>query len=101
MTSFLLGIAFLLSWLNFEHQKETDNQLSLLFIGDIMGHGPQIKAAFNDSTKTYSYNSMFKYINKEVEAADFTIANLEVTLAGKPLSRIPSIQLSRCTRISL
>ena len=89
MTSFLLGIAFLLSWLNFEHQKETDNQLSLLFIGDIMGHGPQIKAAFNDSTKTYSYNSMFKYINKEVEAADFTIANLEVTLAGKPFQGYP------------
>lgn len=54
-----------------------------------MGHGPQIKAALNDSSKTYSYQDMFKHIKEEVSDADFTIANLEVTLAGKPYQGYP------------
>ena len=76
MTSFYIGIALLFSWITNTPQEPTDNELSLLFIGDIMGHGPQIKGAFNDSTKTYSYNDMFTYIKDEVSDADFTIANL-------------------------
>ena len=89
MTSFYLGIAFIFTWFHNYIQEPKDNQLSLLFIGDIMGHGPQIKAAFNDSSKTYSYESMFKHIKEEVSDADFTIANLEVTLAGKPYQGYP------------
>ena len=77
MTSFYIGIAFILTWFQNHIHEPKDNQLSLLFIGDIMGHGPQIKAAFNDSSKTYSYENMFKYIKEEVSDADFTIANLE------------------------
>ena len=89
MTSFYIGIAFIFTWFQNHIQEPKDNQLSLLFIGDIMGHGPQIKAAFNDSSKTYSYQNMFKYIKEEVSDADFTIANLEVTLAGKPYQGYP------------
>ena len=89
MTSFYIGIAFIFSWFNSYIQEPKNDQLSLLFIGDIMGHGPQIKAALNDSSKTYSYQDMFKHIKEEVSDADFTIANLEVTLAGKPYQGYP------------
>lgn len=58
------------------------NTLSLLFIGDIMGHGPQIKSAYNSKTKTYNYDTVFYYIKKIMSEPDYTIANLEVTLAG-------------------
>ena len=89
MASFYIGIALLFSWITNTPQESNENELSLLFIGDIMGHGPQIKGAYNDSTKTYSYNDMFTYIKDEVSDADFTIANLEVTLAGKPYQGYP------------
>jgi len=60
---------------NHTPQKE----ISLLFIGDIMQHGPQIRAAYNDSLKTYDYTSCFAAIAPIAKATDFTIANLELT----------------------
>ncbi len=58
------------------------NTMSLLFIGDIMGHGPQIRSAYNSKTKNYDYDTVFYYIKGIMSKPDFTIANLEVTLAG-------------------
>ncbi len=66
--------------------SETDslkkNTMSLLFIGDVMGHGPQIKSAYDTKTKTYDYDTVFSYLKNIMSEPDFTIANLEVTLAG-------------------
>ncbi len=58
------------------------NTMSLLFIGDIMGHGPQIRSAYNPKTKKYNYDTVFYYMKDFMSEPDFTIANLEVTLAG-------------------
>ena len=66
-----------------------NHELSLLFIGDIMGHGPQITSAYDSSTKTYNYNSVFKYVVPQISSADFCMANLEVTHAGKPYKGYP------------
>ncbi len=63
--------------------------MSLLFIGDIMGHGPQIKSAWNDSLKRYDYNEVFKPVKDIISSVDFAIANLEVTLAGPPYEGYP------------
>ncbi len=60
----------------------TQNTVSMLFIGDIMGHGPQIRSAYNPKTKKYNYDTVFYYIKNIMSEPDFTIANLEVTLAG-------------------
>lgn len=68
---------------------DTSQTVSFLFIGDIMGHGPQITAAYNPTTKTYSYDNMYKYIKNLISTPDFTIANLEVTLAGPPYDGYP------------
>lgn len=70
--------------------KDTSKiELSLLFIGDIMQHGPQIRAAYNDSLKVYDYSSCFEHIAPIARNTDATIANLEVTLAGRPFKGYP------------
>lgn len=66
-----------------------EKEISLLFIGDIMQHGPQIRAAYNDSLKVYDYSSCFKHIAPIAKNTDFAIANLELTLAGKPYKGYP------------
>jgi len=65
------------------------DSLSLIFIGDIMGHGGQIEAAYNAKTKSYNYDAVFEKIKPVLDRADITIANLEVTLAGPPYSGYP------------
>lgn len=69
-------------------EKVTD-EISLLFIGDFMGHMDQIKAAHNKKTKTYEYDTCFSKIKPILSDADVTIGNLEVTLGVKPYSGYP------------
>ena len=54
----------------------------LAFVGDLMAHGPQLDHAYNSSTKTYSFLSCYEKIKPYLEDADYTIGNLETTLAG-------------------
>lgn len=63
--------------------------ITLAFAGDVMGHEPQINAAYNSETKTYRYDNCFQYIKPYIESVDFALANLEVTLAGPPYSGYP------------
>lgn len=62
-------------------------KLTLLFAGDLMQHQGQINAA---ATPTgYDYTDCFRYVKEEISQADIAIANLEVTLAGKPHTGYP------------
>ena len=61
---------------------QTDT-LRLLFAGDVMGHGPMISAA-RQADGTYNYDPFFVSVKPLIEQADFAIANLELTLPGKP-----------------
>ncbi len=93
MRSIVIFLFFTFGYLISEAQDSlaiTENKtLSLVFVGDIMGHQSQINAAFNDESGTYNYDSCFKYIAPELSKADVTIANLEVTLAGWPYAGYP------------
>lgn len=63
-------------------------KLTLLFAGDLMQHQGQINAA---STSTgYDYSDCFRYVKEEISKADIAIANLEVTLGGKPYTGYPA-----------
>lgn len=73
----------------FLFSQEEGSELSLLFIGDFMGHKDQINAAYNKETKKYNYTDSFKYIEKYLSDADLSIGNLEVTLGVKPYSGYP------------
>ena len=64
--------------------------VSLVFVGDIMGHSPQFQAAYNQETQTYNYDICFNYLKQYIKNADFAIANLEVPLAGEPYSGYPN-----------
>ena len=70
-------------------QNTIAQEISLLFLGDIMGHGPQIKAAWDDSLNSYNYDEVFQPVEQLISSVDFAIANLEVTLAGPPYKGYP------------
>lgn len=71
------------------NQSQNPDTITVIFGGDMMGHGPQIQAALNDSTQEYNYLPWFRYIKSYIQSADFAIANLEVTLAGPPYQGYP------------
>ena len=75
---------------DFSQLEKVDTfELSLLFIGDIMQHEPQITAAWDNESKSYSYDHCFDYVKDAYEIADITIANLEFTFGGKPFKGYP------------
>ena len=84
-------IRILLTFLFFSttFAQETASRMSLLFMGDVMGHIPQVEGAYNDDTKRYDYMPVFDKIKHKFAQVDFAIANLEVTLAGKPYKGYP------------
>ncbi|MFA5675606.1 MAG: CapA family protein [Christensenellales bacterium] len=63
-------------------------EISIMSVGDIMFHGAQIKAAYDESSKTHDFSYSFSFINDIIKRADLAIANLECPLAGpdKPYS---------------
>ena len=67
----------------------SSDTLKLLFAGDLMQHQGQINAA-RTATNTYDYSTCFEYVKEEIGKADFAIANLEVTLGGKPYKGYPA-----------
>ena len=65
------------------------DSLTFIFIGDIMGREAQIKSAFDTKNGKYNYERVFKKVTDIIKNADFAIANLEVTLSGKPYTGYP------------
>jgi len=61
--------------------------LTLTFVGDVMMHQTQINSG--KTPDGYLFDNCFTYISAHLSAADITIANLEVTLAGAPYSGYP------------
>ena len=79
-----LPVIFFLFSTNLIAQEDSLIQFKLLFVGDVMQHKPQIKAAEIVQNKSYDYESCFKYVSPIIKKADLAIGNLEVTLPGKP-----------------
>jgi poly-gamma-glutamate synthesis protein (capsule biosynthesis protein) len=75
-------------WVHFVF-AQTDSTIRLVFIGDVMGHSPQIQSAFDSATGKYNYVDVFAELKPILSAVDYSIANLEVTLGGKPYSGYP------------
>ncbi|MEI7594559.1 MAG: CapA family protein [Bacteroidota bacterium] len=71
------------------YMNDTARKITLLFVGDVMQHGPQIRAAYNPETDTYNYTDCFQYVKPYISKANIAIANFEVTLAGKPYAGYP------------
>lgn len=67
--------------------NDTVAEITLLFVGDVMQHKPQVRAAKTETG--YNYKECFQHIQKELNQADLAIANLETTLGGKPFKGYP------------
>jgi poly-gamma-glutamate synthesis protein (capsule biosynthesis protein) len=77
-------------FLSAQEDSVSVRKLSLLFIGDIMGHDEQIASAWNSETRNYEYDEVFRYVRDEISEADIAVANLEVTLGGSPYKGYPA-----------
>lgn len=64
------------------------DSLKIIFAGDLMGHGGQIKAA-QTADGRYDYSPCWKFIKDYVQSSDLAIANFELTLAGPPYKGYP------------
>lgn len=84
----LLFIPFFLFFfgkkLSAQTHPDSISKINLLFVGDVMGHDPQIESAQIVKNKSYNYEPCFQYIKPIIDQANLAIANLEVTLPGKP-----------------
>lgn len=65
-------------------QVTAQDKIKMVFVGDIMGHGPQIESAALEPNKLYDYSPCFRFLKPILEQADLAIGNLELTLPGKP-----------------
>ncbi|MEQ8425323.1 MAG: CapA family protein, partial [Cyclobacteriaceae bacterium] len=70
-------------------KSQDTTRVSLLFVGDVMQHDSQIRAAFDPESNSYDYTDCFGHIAPVVQSADLAFANLEVTLAGPPFKGYP------------
>ncbi len=86
-----LFIIFFPFWLN--AQKAPDSlrfqKLKLVFGGDIMCHGPQLRAAYNDTLQSYNFDRNYSFVNSIFSMADYVLLNLETTIGVKPYSGYP------------
>ena len=57
--------------------------VTIAAIGDIMVHGAQLKAAWDDGNQSYDFEPVFSQVKDLLAAADLTIGNLETTLPGR------------------
>jgi poly-gamma-glutamate synthesis protein (capsule biosynthesis protein) len=81
---FIHSLLLLFPFYIFPWEKE---EAVLLFVGDAMQHGAQIKSARKGNS--YDYSDYFKYIRDKISSADLSVVNFEVTLGGKPYKSYP------------
>ncbi|MBP1639254.1 MAG: Capsule synthesis protein, CapA [Bacteroidetes bacterium] len=74
---------------NTNSELRQSDSIILIFAGDIMGHVPQLEAAYDKTSRSYDFTSCYKYLAPYIRSADLAVANLEVPLAGKPYSGYP------------
>ena len=73
----------------FRMKNTHKHYVRLLFAGDAMQHGPQIKAAWNSQTKQYNYEANFRYLEPYIEEADINIVNVETSFPGSDYCGYP------------
>ena len=83
-----MRIIFLIITLWYSVTLSCQERITLLFVGDLMQHGDQIKAARTPTG--YDYSDCFKHVKEEISQADIAIGNLEVTFGGKPYTGYPA-----------
>lgn len=68
-----------------EHLEEKKSTATILAVGDIMFHIPQIKSAYNKDTNSYDFTGMFKYVKPYIESSDIALGNFETVTSGNDI----------------
>lgn len=64
-------------------------EATLLVCGDAMAHAPQLRDAKN-ADGTYDFDYVFRSVTDVISQADYSVVNLETTLAGPEYSGYPT-----------
>lgn len=62
---------------------EQKEEISLLFTGDVMCHGTQLRSAYDKSSGNYDFSDVFLPIQSYVQKADYAVVNFETVTAGE------------------
>lgn len=65
-------------------------ELSIVCVGDVMSHEPQLRAQYDSASGEYNYENNFKHVKRYIEEADLALCNIETTFAGKPYTGFPA-----------
>lgn len=68
-----------------KEEKEKTTKVSLVMVGDALIHDTLYKGAYNSSTKTYDFSSIFEYIKPITSTYDLGFYNQETILGGTEL----------------
>ncbi|NRB63469.1 MAG: CapA family protein [Saprospiraceae bacterium] len=79
----LVGVVFISTLAKASLLCAQEENLTIVFAGDIMMHQSQIDAA-KITEGTFSFEPVFRYVKPILEEADLAIGNLELTLPGEP-----------------
>ncbi len=60
-------------------------ELNIMAVGDIMVHGPQLKAQYDPAARKHDFRNNFKHVKGYFDASDLVIGNLETTFGGEEL----------------
>ncbi|WP_300664511.1 CapA family protein, partial [Fluviicola sp.] len=85
----VLGIFVAVLSISLSFSQADSSKLQFVFVGDIMQHGGQIAGAYNAKKDAYDYRDCFQFVKPLIQKGDISIANLEVTHAGKPYKGYP------------
>lgn len=84
-----------------EKIEDKIEEITLLAVGDIMFHSPQVRAAYLGEGQ-YDFTPTFKYVKEYIESADIALANYEtVTVNNKPYSGFPRFNSPKETILAL
>ncbi|MBR5228983.1 MAG: CapA family protein [Firmicutes bacterium] len=71
------------------NKKEEAVSISLLCVGDVMAHSPNIKGAYDDATGTYDFTRNYHDVTAYISEADLALCNVETTFKGGNPSGYP------------
>lgn len=57
--------------------------LMITAVGDIMTHGPQLKAQYDTEQKTYNFTNNYRHVKEYIAKADLAFCNIETVFGGE------------------
>lgn len=63
--------------------RDEKTELRISLVGDVMVHGPQLEAAYDEVSGQYDFDPTFAPVAPLIEESDLALANLETTLPGE------------------